>query len=259
MNNSVNNLSTAIGGAVQPANGRAVLLIHGFGDTPQSMEYLARFLTDRGYIVSVPLLPGHGTSVRDFDRSRHQDWISTISEEYQRLRAENSWVAIAGLSMGGALAAITAAREEVPPDSLCLLAPYLKSAPKVWFAAKFYTLLNLFIHKPVPETSELSIRDAAERARNLSYGFVTPNAVHELVEVVEAAQKALPLISSPTLIIQSRLDNRIPESTAQYGFKRLKVKDKKLIYTDEGGHVITVDYGKDIVFSEIYSWLEGRR
>src|SRR5690606_10352873 len=37
----------------------AVLLLHGFGDSPQSLVSLAHALYERGFIVSVPLLPGH--------------------------------------------------------------------------------------------------------------------------------------------------------------------------------------------------------
>src|SRR4051794_33989027 len=51
-------------------NAPAVLLIHGAGDTPQTLRYLAEYLHRRGFHVEVPLLPGHGRSVRDFMRVR---------------------------------------------------------------------------------------------------------------------------------------------------------------------------------------------
>jgi alpha-beta hydrolase superfamily lysophospholipase len=48
----------------------AVLLLHGFGDTPRTLAYLARALADAGYTVYVPLLPGHGRTLQSFDRTR---------------------------------------------------------------------------------------------------------------------------------------------------------------------------------------------
>src|SRR5688500_7618916 len=39
--------------------GRAVLVLHGFGDTPQSVAELAHALHADGWTVRVPLLPGH--------------------------------------------------------------------------------------------------------------------------------------------------------------------------------------------------------
>src|ERR1041384_2141032 len=49
-------------------NAPAVLLLHGAGDTPQTLRYLAEFLHRRGFHVAAPLLPGHGRSVGEFRR-----------------------------------------------------------------------------------------------------------------------------------------------------------------------------------------------
>src|SRR4051812_25853498 len=43
-------------------NGRALLLLHGSGDTPQTLRYLGERLHAAGYTVHAPLLPGHGQS-----------------------------------------------------------------------------------------------------------------------------------------------------------------------------------------------------
>ena len=44
----------------------AVLVVHGFGDTPQSVRELAHSLHARGFTVEVPLLPGHGRTLTEF-------------------------------------------------------------------------------------------------------------------------------------------------------------------------------------------------
>ena len=54
----------------RPGGAHAVLLVHGFGDTPQTLGYLARDLHARGYTVRAPLLPGHGRTLRAFAASR---------------------------------------------------------------------------------------------------------------------------------------------------------------------------------------------
>ena len=48
---------------------RAVLLLHGFGDTPQSMLHLALALHAGGWTVRAPLLPGHGRTLADFGQT----------------------------------------------------------------------------------------------------------------------------------------------------------------------------------------------
>jgi hypothetical protein len=46
------------------SGGRGVLILHGFGDTPQSVSSLALELRAHGYTVRAPLLAGHCTNSR---------------------------------------------------------------------------------------------------------------------------------------------------------------------------------------------------
>src|SRR5215213_10464448 len=80
---------------------RAVLMLHGFGDTPQTLEYLAAFVHAQGWAVRAPLLPGHGRSLHEFAASRAEDWISFARAELTALRARYDTIAAVGLSMGG--------------------------------------------------------------------------------------------------------------------------------------------------------------
>ena len=86
-------------------NAPAVLLLHGVGDTPASLRYLAEALHAEGYAVEVPLLPGHGRTLRDFSAVTADAWYDAAREALRSLLARREWVAIAGLSMGGALSA----------------------------------------------------------------------------------------------------------------------------------------------------------
>jgi alpha-beta hydrolase superfamily lysophospholipase len=45
---------------------KAALLVHGFIGSPTDYGQLPRLLFEKGYTVSVPLLPRHGTSPKDF-------------------------------------------------------------------------------------------------------------------------------------------------------------------------------------------------
>ena len=49
-----------------PGAPMGVVLLHGFGDTPQTLASLARALCAAGLDVDVPLLPGHGRTLREF-------------------------------------------------------------------------------------------------------------------------------------------------------------------------------------------------
>jgi carboxylesterase len=80
-----------------------VVLSHGFTGTPASMRPWADHLAAAGYTVRLPLLPGHGATWRETNRSRWPQWYAAIESAYDELAARCDTVFAAGLSMGGTL------------------------------------------------------------------------------------------------------------------------------------------------------------
>ena len=238
----------------------AILLLHGGGDTPQTLRYFAEYLYARGYNVRVPLLPGHGRTLREFSTVSAGEWTEAARAAYRELARENRWVALSGLSMGGALAVQLAAEERSIP-AVALLAPYVAMPRRVVLAAR----LSPFWGAAVPYVSSVdraaatSIQDQAEAARSLGYGVFTPAALRALRATVGRAIDALPNVTSPTLMIQSRQDNRIPADAAQRAFDRLGAPDKELVWVTGAGHVLTVDFGRDRVFQLVADFLDRHR
>jgi carboxylesterase len=232
----------------------AVLLIHGAGDTPQTLRYLADDLHARGFHVSAPLLPGHGRSMREFRSVRADTLTDATRTAYAELRATHEWVAMIGLSMGGALAVQIAAENPDLP-ALGLAAPYLAMPARIQQAARLSWLWGPFV--PIVNSSEgLSVLDPAERDNNLAYGVFTAAALRALRETVRRADEALPRVTAPTLVVQSREDNRISVAAAERAFARLGAKEKRLEMISGAAHVITVDFGREHVFASFASWLE---
>ncbi|MBS1245743.1 MAG: uncharacterized protein H6R36_398 [Chloroflexi bacterium] len=62
-----------------------VLLIHGYTATTAEVRLLGRFLHERGYTVSGPLLPGHGTTPQAMNRCRWQDWTGAVEQAYRQI------------------------------------------------------------------------------------------------------------------------------------------------------------------------------
>ena len=238
----------------------AALLLHGAGDTPQTLRYLAEFLFARGFTVSAPLLPGHGRSLREFSAVDAESWLGEAHRAYAELKSSSPWVGLVGLSMGGALAARLAAEVSELP-ALVLLAPYLAMPPRIAFAARISKFWNPAVPyvRAIDPKERRSILDRAEAARSLGYGVFTPAALRALHTTVSAAVAALPRITSPTLMVQSREDNRVPPEAAQREFDRIGSADKQLVWLTGTGHVITVDYGRERVFDLVANWLERHR
>ena len=238
-----------------PADGRyGLLLLHGFGDTPQTLRYLAGHMHAQGWGVRAPLLPGHGRTLDEFAASRADQWVDFAREELVALRARYASVAIVGLSMGGAIATILAG-DTRDVRALVLLAPYLSMPTRLRRAAGVYRILGV-LFPFLRGGGDRSIRDPLEAARNLAYGFATPRLVFELRRVVDRARGAAPRVSVPTLVVQSRQDNRIPPDAAERAFSLFRVPDRRLLWTEGNGHIITVDYGRQVVFAAVADWLE---
>jgi carboxylesterase len=236
--------------------GPAVLLLHGGGDTPQAFTGLAKHLYDIGFSVRAPLLSAHGRHLAMLRACSAREWFDDTRREYEALRTTHEWVGVVGLSMGGALAVKLAAESDV--GALVLLAPYLAMPPFVrrlavtagswgWAVPYFSTF------------GARSIRDPDAAGRALGHGILTPAALRALLDVVNAATEALPRVKAPTLVIQSREDNRITAESAERAFAALGSAQKRFVWTDGAGHVISVDFGYKRVFDLTADWLQANQ
>lgn len=246
----------AEGFTLERAGAPAVLLLHGFGDTPASLRYLGTALHAAGYAVHAPLLPGHGRAIRAFQEVRADRWLTAARDALRVLCARHEWVAVAGLSMGGALAVRLATDEELGSrvHALVLLAPYLVPPAPVRVAAfcsRGWGALVPYVSTQDPR----SIQDQAERGRALGYGVATPAALRALVATAQGAFDVLPQVRCPTLMVVSRHDHRVAAAAAERAFAQLGARERRLVWRDVGGHILPVDHGRDAVFTATLEWL----
>jgi carboxylesterase len=230
-----------------------VVLLHGFGDTPQTLASLARTLCAAGLDVDVPLLPGHGRTLREFASSNGSAWLAAARTAHAAMRARHARVALVGLSLGGALAAAVAA-EEPELAALVLLAPYIEAPLLYRVLVRAAPAIEMVLPYVGGEGAQ-SILDPAAREEALAYGATTPQLVRELVRVADVARASLARITAPTLYVQSREDNRITENVARRAFALLGAPTKKLEMLSGCGHVLTVDFCRERVAALVSEWL----
>ena len=238
---------------LQEEGSRGVLLLHGFGDTPQTFRLLAEYLHAARFAVRAPLLPGHGRSVKAFTQSHRSEWLEAARDELAALRKDHPSVAVGGLSMGGALATILAS-ENSEVKSLILIAPYLGMRFTHRVASMSHWLWGPLIGTRSSRPTA-SILDPEQREKNLGHGVYTGRLLHELWRLARDGRRSLHAVTAPTLIIQSRQDPRLAGSIAQNALKTIRAKEKKIVWVEGAGHILTVDYGREVVFEEIRRWL----
>ena len=243
----------AEGFTLEGRTGRALLMLHGFGDTPQTLRYLGGRLHAEGFTVHAPLLPGHGRGLRDFASASAEDYADTARRELASLRERAPWVGVVGLSMGGAIAArLVAESDDV--RVLVLLAPYLtppRAVALIGRTAPFWSVITPYF---VGRSGDASVHDPVARDSSYAYGMFPPRAVRALCTTAAAGRRALPSITVPTLVVNSREDNRIPLALAETATASLAGPTERRWVTG-CGHVITVDYCRDVVANLVLDFL----
>jgi len=231
--------------------------LHGFNDSPQTMRSPAAAMHAAGWTVYAPLLPGHGRSPRAFAASSADAWIGAARAAVRDALQRHRQVAVGGLSLGGALAAIVAS-EEPSVKAAVLFAPFLVHSRRLGAIAALWPLVTLGVEYLTGGSSTRAVRDPQARATLIAYGCSTPRLLREVQRVVRRARAALPAVRQPVWIAQSSDDYRIPDEQAQGAFDLLGSGDKRLHWTTGNGHVITVDYGHEELSAEAVRWLESR-
>lgn len=231
---------------------RAILLIHGYNDTPASLDSLAKKLQEAGWTVRLPLLPGHGRALRAFDAWSADDALAQARDEYAQLRATHPTVVVGGISMGGATATWLAA--ETDADGLVLFAPMLFVPQQMQVAVSTARLWGLFT-KYISGGGRRSIRDPEAQRRMIAYGCSTRRSLEALERIAKGTVVRLGFVHVPTLVIQSEDDNRLPREQSVHAIARIGAKDRTVVWTRGAGHVLTVDHGWEDVASRTAAWL----
>ena len=194
--------------ASYPGGPDGVLVLHGFTGNPQSMRPLAEAFAAAGYTVELPLLPGHGTVIEDMLHTRWSDWSAAAEEAYQHLAGRCRRVAVAGLSMGGTLAAWLAERH---PEIAAVIA--VNAAVEAPDDSMFELIDGMLAEGSETMTgigSDIAKPDTVEMA----YEATPLAALRSLFEAVREVQTGLGSIACPVLIFNSPQDHVVQPSAS---------------------------------------------
>lgn len=232
----------------------AVLLIHGFTGFVRDMRPLAEALHGVGHSVSAPRLPGHGTNGRDFRTTGWSDWLRRAIDAYAELGSRNPRVVVGGLSMGGLLATILAAR--FPVHGLMLYAPAFRTINPLVSVSP----LLRWVVPPLKVRAPESYPDDAERQYMADeyWNWQWPAQTASLYRLMRHARRALPLIDVPVLTVVSKKDESVPESVAGLVQQRAPDAYHTRLTLEHSGHVVTDGSERDTVIAATLNWMKER-
>jgi len=225
------------------ADGRrvGVLLSHGFTGSPVSIRPWAQYLADHGYSVSVPLLPGHGTTVADMLPTRFADYEAAIESAYADLAAQCDVVVVGGLSMGGTLA-LRLAQRHPEIAGLLLVNAAVTSTNK--------QLLLLPVLKHIFATFP-AISNDIKKADSTESGYDrTPlKALASFVATWKQTRADLPKVACPLVLFRSAEDHIVDPTSAPIILNGISSTDKQEVVLTNSYHVATLDNDAPEVFA----------
>ncbi|AOK30940.1 MULTISPECIES: alpha/beta hydrolase [Burkholderia] len=226
-----------------------ILISHGYTGSTQSVRYVAEQLHRiGGYTVLGPRLAGHGVSPQEMDRTRAQDWVDSIDEALGTLRQRCARIFMMGLSMGGCLTLLSAARHPdiaaIVPINACVYfgAPSLAAKAYDRSAPRFFDSIGADIK--------------AEGVTELAYDEIPTSTLAEIYGLMSVARDLLPEIKCPALVLQSTEDHVVPPDNGNVIVDGIGSDDKTLTWLENSYHVATLDNDKDRIVELAHRFFE---
>lgn len=233
-----------------PGGKRGVLLTHGFTGSPSEMRLLGEFLHAKGFTVLAPRLLGHGSTVEEMARTSWFDWYAAVEDGYHLLQGLCSEIYPVGLSMGGLLTLKLASEYRV--DKVAVLSAPIHIADKRLPLLPVYSMFRGFVPK---RRKRMNV----DPIYSVSYQTTPLKCLQSLLQLIKTMDTVLPLVTVPALVLQSKAEHTVLPESAQYIYDRLSSHDKKLVWLDRSGHIVTLDMERDKVFHILAEWLGEKR
>lgn len=231
---------------------RGVLLLHGFKGSPSEMKYLGERISARGYSISIPRLPGHGTVIQDLTRVTGRDWLTAAREALVELSSHCREVSVVGLSMGGILTLLLA-RDHPVKKIVLLSVPRTLKEKSIYLAPLIGTFVKILWQEDV--TRGLASEEARRVHECYSQGTPIKQSWH-LFRLIKRAMKALPLIEAEALVVQSAGDQVIPPDSMEHIYSRMAATKKEKLLLEKSNHAITADLEKEELAEQVIAFLE---
>lgn len=219
-----------------------ILLCHGFTGCPQSLRPWAEYLAGQGLTVSLPRLPGHGTTWQEMARTRWEDWYAEVDRAFGELQATTDEVFVMGLSMGGCLALRLAELHGSSVSGLVIVNPSITADTKLFLLAPALKLV-------VPSLKGVGSDVKKEGVTELAYDRTPVKAVATLPALWKITQRNLSKVTAPVLAYRSPEDHIVGPASMEILRKALPASQLEVRECANSYHVATIDNDAPAIFA----------
>ena len=218
-----------------------VLLSHGFTGSPASMVPWGHDLAARGYSVRVPLLPGHGTTWKDMNKTGWEDWYGEVDRALTELRTSCDKVVVGGLSMGGCLALRLAEQRPDDVDAVVLVNPAVSLDNK---ALAILPALKLI----VPSLPGIGNDIKKPGMDEIGYGRTPLRALASQLKMWKDVRNNLAKVTQPLLFFRSDDDHVVDAGSMDIIRDGVSSTTADFVALHDSFHVATIDNDAKLIF-----------
>jgi|TARA_Y100000996_G_scaffold140918_1_gene107760 carboxylesterase len=230
---------------------KGVLIIHGFSSSTYETLPLGKFLSDKGFRVLIPNLPGHGTTVEDCNSFTYNDWLDFLEEKLAEISIECDEIYVIGLSMGAVLSLHLATLFPVNKIITCATVLKFKNPFVIHF---LIPILNRIVvkQKKIKKQKKKNMKK-----RYSGYDHYPLKALNEFRKLNNYMKKRLHLIRCPILYVHSQSDKLSITDNVNLILDNVSSATKeKLIVEHATHHLFYESKDRDLIFSTINSFLK---
>lgn len=236
----------------------ALLMVHGFADSPSLYSKTAPFLAEKGYTCRAMLLPGFSRSHYPlFHPVTAQQWIRALAEEIQALSTGHDQVWVIGHSLGAAIALRYLQEYQDGICGLVIMAPLINVSPrrsplllppKAWH---FIGRKTLRFTRMIENIYTVDSRDPDIRLRHPHDRFIPVHIYRELFRLINGLQRYPLQFNLPLLTLLAEEDRVVEETAARKLHLQWPAARKSLHVITDSGHMLPLDYGWETVAQHI--------
>jgi alpha-beta hydrolase superfamily lysophospholipase len=253
--------------ATRPPRGQVVVL-HGVQSHSGWYHRLGRTLSDAGYVATFPDRRGSGPNQRDRGHAPSAgrlvqdlvEWLASLKAEHPGLP-----IAVAGISWGGKLAVILAARHPELVDALALICPGLH--PRVGVSLREKLAIAWAVLTDRRKTFPIPLSDPTLFTANpegqafiaadpfsLREGTAGLMATSFIIDRLVARAPAR--IRQPALLMLAGRDRIVDNGRTLEYFRRLATTDRQVIEYPEGHHTLEFEPDPSRYALDLVAWLD---
>lgn len=248
-----------------------LVLIHGLLSSPQEFGLINHSLRLAG-VEAIQLNIDGYTNGHQRGMSHWRGWLKAASHALDAAVSPDRKVVLAGLCVGGVLAAALALERKTQTEGLILLSPtfdydgwgqsrwrYLRH---VAYALKLDRYIRVAEREPYGIKNERVRRWVIDELKAQRQSAVGPAqlplwAIHEAERLMAHVRTNLQRIECRTLVIHSREDELSALPGVERVFRGIAAKDKRLVVLDNSYHMITIDNERARVAAELTQFVRG--